>query len=295
MYYSVNIGHLESVVHILQQPFISGVSSVCKSLSLSSSREELRPKAATCSKSIYVDIVCCLNGSPVWFIVSDRNPMYISWQGSSSGNKCLRTRVEQVLEAAQSSEMLRPSSVILFFSKGLEDSVHKKLQDEFGVADLGLSFSCFDCAFHEESEDEWINVLARSYEGACVLKMEITVSGNLISTSRTGREVRPTDLRLLEENINETPSLGDSFCSLISGMKCCWLDLELTLLKDLPNGYIQLVNFDTTALIAIVSGISNGGINKLLATPESKLRSQFKCNYEFVIAQVDNCVCIILM
>ncbi|CAJ2667072.1 unnamed protein product [Trifolium pratense] len=47
----------------------------------------------------------------------------------------------------------------------------------------------------------------------------------------------------------------------------------------------DLVNFDTTALIAFVSGISNGGTEKLLATPESDLRQRFKGNFDFVIGQ----------
>jgi hypothetical protein len=50
----------------------------------------------------------------------------------------------------------------------------------------------------------------------------------------------------------------------------------------------DLINFDTTALIALVSGISNGGTEKLLATPESELRQRFKGNFEFVIGQVND-------
>ncbi|XP_027169788.1 UPF0415 protein C7orf25 homolog [Coffea eugenioides] len=288
---SVNVGHLESVVHILELPSISGISRVCMSIPLVSSQEKLRPNAASCLKSIYVDIMCCLEGSPVWFIVSDRNPKYISWEWSS-GNKGLRNRVEEVLEAARSSETLRPSSVIFFFSKGLEDVVYEKLQHEFGAADLRLTFPCFDCSFCEESEDDWINVLLRSYEEACVLKLEIKDQSKYQNlTSTTGCIIRQTlrDLPLPEENIQGTPTLGESLCSLISGLKCCLLDVELNLLKTMCNGHsLQLVNFDTTALIAIVSGISNGGMNKLLATSESKLRSQFKSNYEFVIAQVNS-------
>lgn len=69
----------------------------------------------------------------------------------------------------------------------------------------------------------------------------------------------------------------DGFCSLISRIKI-WS------LKAKPDG--DLINFDTTALIALVSGISNGCSEKLLATPEIELRQRFKGNVEFVIAQV---------
>lgn len=50
------------------------------------------------------------------------------------------------------------------------------------------------------------------------------------------------------------------------------------------------MNFDTTTLITIVSGISNGGIEKLLATSESDMRQWFKENYNFVICQVSSLI-----
>lgn len=80
----------------------------------------------------------------------------------------------------------------------------------------------------------------------------------------------------------------ESFHSFVSLM-----DLSLMNSKGQWSALVQnlsskpgLINFDTTALIAIVSGISNGSIEKLLATPENELRSRFKSNYDFVIAQV---------
>ncbi|KAI3982808.1 hypothetical protein MKX01_010291 [Papaver californicum] len=53
---SVNIGYLESIVHILQQPFINGVSRRGK-------------KDDSFSKGVHVDIVCNLDKSPVWFFI----------------------------------------------------------------------------------------------------------------------------------------------------------------------------------------------------------------------------------
>ncbi|KAI5679726.1 hypothetical protein M9H77_00953 [Catharanthus roseus] len=283
---SVNIGHLESVIHILQQPFITGVSRVCKPVPLSSSQKLVR-KADSGASSIYVDIVCCLNGKPVWFIVSDRNPKYITWHGSSA-NKGLRKRIQDVLQAAQSSETLRPSSLILFFSSGLDHIVHKKLQEEFGAADLELPFPCFDCAFFDEFEDEWINIVARSYQEACILEIEINSSVSIISTPRKECTVTQTSNLLSLKHVAVDLKLGDSFCSLVSGMNCCLPDSEIDQLKDLSCGHVQFVNFDTTALIAIVSGISNGGMDKLLATEESQLRNRFKGNYDFVLGQVNS-------
>lgn len=269
---------MESVIYILQQPFITGVSRVCKPVRLSS----LQNSDAT---SIYVDIVCCLNGKPVWFIVSDRNPKYISWHGSSS-NKGLRKRIQDVIEAAQSSETLRPTSIIFFFSRGLDYDVQKNLEDEFGAADLDLTFPFFDFVFLEDFEDQWINILARSYQEAQILEIVVNPPLNIISTSSKECVLMQTSNTHPLNHVAVDLKLGDSFCSLISGMAFCLPDTETTQLKDFCNSHVQLVNFDTTALIAIVSGISNGGTTKLLATPESELRSRFKGNYDFVLSQV---------
>ncbi|KAM0879170.1 hypothetical protein ACQ4PT_034410 [Festuca glaucescens] len=51
---------------------------------------------------------------------------------------------------------------------------------------------------------------------------------------------------------------------------------------------MELVNLDTTALVAIVSGISNGGVGKLMSTPEAETRGRFKCNYKFVMDQAQS-------
>ncbi|XP_059661630.1 uncharacterized protein LOC132307782 [Cornus florida] len=281
---SVNIGHLEAVLHILQQPYIKGVSRVCKSIPLS----QKGPKSNSCLKGIHVDIVCSLNGEPVWFIVSDRNPKYISWNGSCR-NKGLRMRIEQVLDAARSSITVRPSSVILFFSNGLDDSVRGKLEDEFRASKFGMEFSYFDFGFSEELEGEWINVLVRSYQQACVLEINVDCSNNSIPRIKFG--VNDSLLGADRQDLSEEHiglNLGGSFCSLVSRMILCSLDVKDEESVQPKDSSVQanLINLDTTALIAIVSGISNNGTEKLLATPESELRRRFKSNFEFVINQV---------
>ncbi|CAL0303413.1 unnamed protein product [Lupinus luteus] len=320
---SVNIGHLEAVVHILQQPFITGVSRVCKSVPLvpSVGNEE---RHGSSLKDIHVDVVCTLNRKPVWIIVSDRNPKYISWN-SCHKNKGLKLRIQEVIAAAQSTLTLRPSSVILFFANGLADHVYKKLRDEFGASEIGLEFSVFSYDMLEETGD-WINVIARSYKDACVLEINHADVENVVSNSICKVQdskvassqlelsvAKPeTQLRLLEESVNgtgssqpglsvekaETPlqpseenaetNLGDTFCTMVTGLKLSSLNTKNS--ESIEPGYLlgesNLVNFDTTALIALVSGISNGGSKKLLSTPECELRQRFKGNVDFVVGQI---------
>ncbi|KAK7314813.1 hypothetical protein VNO77_33341 [Canavalia gladiata] len=321
---SVNIGHLETVVHILQLPFITGVSRVCKAIRLSPSvtSEESRDSSL---KHIHVDVVCTVNRKPVWIIVSDRNPKYISWNRCHR-SKGLKLRIQEVLAAAQSCLTLRPSSVILFFGSGLANNVYDKLQDEFGASEIGLDFSVFSSDLLEETEGDWINIIARSYKNACVLeispadgkdvgpKSRYNVEASIVDSSQLELSVGKAEVRpqLLEENIrsgdssqlefsvgeaetrpqpteeNVRTNLGDTFCSIVMGMKLRLLENQNSESAKPGNAFggSDLVNFDTTALIALVSGISNGGTKKLLATPENEMRQRFKGNFDFVIGQI---------
>ncbi|KAI9087922.1 hypothetical protein K1719_030252 [Acacia pycnantha] len=294
---SVNIGHLEAVVHILQQPFIIGVSRVCKSVPL---LPTVRREEGRCSslKDIHVDIVCTFNRKPVWIIVSDRNPKYISWHRCHK-SKGVELRIQEVLAAAQSSLTLRPSSVILFFANGVANHVYQKLQDKFGASEIGLGPSVFNFDAFEESEGDWINILARSYKDACVFEIKPTDSEDAVSRAEPIVKSLAVDSAQLEVLVEKTEAqlqlsvedceanLADAFCSIVQGLKLCSLNIKNLESSEPGNcvGEVDLINFDTTTLIALVTGISNGGAQRLLAHPESKLRERFKGNYEFVIGQ----------
>ncbi|XP_051136591.1 uncharacterized protein LOC127255203 isoform X2 [Andrographis paniculata] len=281
---SLNIGHLEAVAHVLLQPFVTGVSRVCKPINLSAAYD------------IYVDIVCSVKGNPAWVIVSDRNPRFITWEGGSLAdkNKGLQEKIRKVVDAAcLSPPALRPSSVLLFFSHGLVDEVYQKLEREFGSVKLGI-----EPFFYEEFdlEDKWTNlVLGRSFLDACVVEIEV---------NKENPEMEKNYLDPVRADGTVSCSKCDAFCdlnvgaslrTLVYGMKC-WcchsndnLELESGPWKNTLTGHgAELVNFDTTAMVAIVSGISNGKTDKLLNTPESELRGRFKGNYDFMISQVQS-------
>lgn len=284
---SVNVGHLEAVVHILQQPFVTGVSRVCKPIPLFPTDCKGR-RSNSCSKGTHVDVVCTLNGKPVWIIVSDRNPRYVSWDRCQK-TKGLKLRVEEVLASAQSTMALKPSSIILFFSNGVGNFVKEKLREEFGASEIVLQFSVYEFDFSEDLDADWVHVLGRSYQEACVFEIKVDDIGAAVSISGcdfTGRGAAAVMPRILEEQLEG--NVDDSLCQLILGMKLCPSYVKSVASNDVGTllGDGDFINFDTTALIAIVSGISNGSTKKLLATPESELRRRFKGNLEFVIGQV---------
>ncbi|KAK3013569.1 hypothetical protein RJ639_008748, partial [Escallonia herrerae] len=78
------------------------------------------------------------------------------------------------------------------------------------------------------------------------------------------------------------PALKMPFCwELIVGSVTPWTTRESKSIKIWALK--PALNFKTTTSIAIVSRISNGNTEKLLATPEEELRSRFKSNCEFVM------------
>lgn len=200
-------------------------------------------------------------------------------------------RTEELLVAARSSVALKPSSIILFFSIGLSSLVYEKLKEEFGAAKLELEFSFFDFDFTQDSESDWINVLGRTYREACILEIKVFEIRHAVEIELSECDVKGSCLVAAEVELSEDlieRNMGFSFCSLISRMELCLLDVKDAEWTKLCNlfGRGDFINFDTTALIALVSGISNCATEKILATPEGELRQRFKGNYEFVIGQV---------
>ncbi|KAG7589973.1 hypothetical protein ISN44_As07g021900 [Arabidopsis suecica] len=249
---SVNIGHIESVVRILQLPSVTGVSRVCKLIPLPIG-------------GVHVDLVCTLGKVPVWIIVSDRNPRYISWSGDRHGSKGLRSRIEQVLAAANSTTTLKPSSVILFFANGLPSSIYEKLKDEFGAVHFdffGLD-SDSDISMLDDFDCEWVNVVrTRSYKEAVSVEIKLIDQCDSLASPET--EV------LVQAEVTEL-SQKDAFSTVVSSMRLLGEDC--------------LINLDTTALVALVSGISNGCAERIVDMPEIELEEKFKGNTVFVIAQ----------
>ncbi|URE00292.1 hypothetical protein MUK42_20391 [Musa troglodytarum] len=241
---SSNVGYLESIARLLLHPSVRCVSRVSRPV-----------PAAAKDHPIHVDLVCTLHRRPAWFVVSDRNPVYLSWLGP----KGLRARVERVIAAARSAGSLKPASVLFVFSRGIRDHVSDNLVDEFGAMEVGLLNDEEDV--FEELEDGWIGVRWSRSSNSRVFEIKIALDD--------GRDACRS-LEVVDER-EEVGGLDDGFGSLVSRI-------------DVDSA--DVVNFDTTALIAMVSGISNGGCERLMKTPEAEMRARFKSNYEFVMAQV---------
>ncbi|XP_028548717.1 UPF0415 protein C7orf25 homolog isoform X2 [Dendrobium catenatum] len=209
------------------------------------------------SNSAHVDIVCTFGSSPAWFLVSHRNPIRISWSGS------LRSRAERTLLAARSASVtLKPTYLFLVFSRGLPDDAASAIAGHLGAVEIDAHA---ECIVFEDLEDGWVGVESWGMEGSRWFRIQI----------------EGDDLERFNE-VSGFASVGegdevdrgkDAFGELMSCLR--------------PGGVasVDLINFDTTALIAMVSGISNGAAERLLGAPEVDLRRRFKGNYKFVIEQ----------
>lgn len=157
--------------------------------------------------------------------------------------------------------------MILFFANGLPSSIYEKLKDEFGAlyfdfgSDSDFSMPDFDC--EETVEGEWVNVVrSRSYKEA--VSVEIKLIDDQCDSLASHEVVVEAEVAELNQK--------DAFSSVISSMRLL--------------GEECLINFDTTALVALVSGISNGCAERIVDMPEIELEPKFKGNTVFVIAQV---------
>ncbi|XP_042435243.1 uncharacterized protein LOC122021221 isoform X4 [Zingiber officinale] len=241
---SSNIGYLESIGRLLLHPSIQCVTRVSRPII-----------AAGSDLPVHVDLVCTFRCCPAWFVVSDRNPSYLSWIGPRG----LRARVERVAVAARSAGALKPASVLLVFSRGVPSYVANNLVREFGASEINF-FKNEDEDVFKELEEGWVGVRWPDSSNCRVFEIKISPDdrGGAICSSQ-----------VMDETVEVCES-SEGFGSVLSKM-------------NMDSAHA--VNFDTTALVALVSGISNGDCERLMKAPEHEMRARFKGNYEFVTAQ----------
>ncbi|KAL2629940.1 hypothetical protein R1flu_014626 [Riccia fluitans] len=341
---SSNFDHLEAVFSILQNPLVSGVSAVMQSFAVTAmgdSAEEMDLDEPGGGLVAHVDIVCMLQGRPVWLVVSTRNPWYIMWTDSDKLVKGLRSRLVILLKAACADAVTQPASILLCFSGELVDEVDRGLKIEFGAirsfalgedrvtpAEMSVLESSIvvlnpreisqqdeDCNFSEVEGGEWLDVELNHDAKAAAEKTTfptwVTYEVNVVRfnevhqgvTKLSGSccELDPTDAAdTLEEKENLISSVHEAVLPVLTrsleetefdenhhSSKVIQQKLEST--KD---GLSQtaavdqgLINLDTTALIALVSEVSNGGAQYLLSLADEEMERRFSSMTAFLREQ----------
>ncbi|XP_078161012.1 uncharacterized protein LOC144556509 [Carex rostrata] len=242
-----NVGYFSALCHVIQHPEIQSVSAVSTHVGT--------------NIAIHVDIICFFRRDPTWVFVSDRNPSYVSWTGSPRGkDMVLRDRVESAIVFAGGAGHLRPSKLLFVFARGLEEEVRNKFLHEFGAVESDFSDG-LEVVF-DEMDDEWLGISDDSKRLLNYKAYEIRIIDDRVQNVSIDEIMARTDL-----------DLSFAFDSLTLTASPC------------NDGLGNVINFDTTALIAMVSGISNGDAERLLEAPPEKMREKYKSNYEFVIEQ----------
>jgi len=336
---STNIGYVESILYVVQQSGVSGVTCVCKTI------QGERP-FSTELRSTHVDIVGNIDGKPVWFIVSSRNPKYISWS-CKCNRKGLKARLDLLLEAALATIILQPISIVLCFAHGIEEIVSQRLKEEFGAVEVFyfkqrnfvIQNKTEECPgmrgtssqfniFQDVEGGEWVNILG-------IKEMYTECARNDYECGHAGSSNRNQDWVTFEIKIDQEDSIDHKYleyetgkvicgdkkfpehnhiqengnlgqldnlsgltlglleeCTLPLDKKFCSLLAAMDALYDKPvddKGIIslknRLINLDTTALVALVSGLSNGSAKKLVEMSEQDLNNHFKNTANFMREQ----------
>uniref|UniRef100_A0A452YKZ5 DUF1308 domain-containing protein n=1 Tax=Aegilops tauschii subsp. strangulata TaxID=200361 RepID=A0A452YKZ5_AEGTS len=213
-----------------------------------------------------VDFACAFRSRPAWVLLSARNPSGFQWVP----RKGISSRVAAVLDAARSAPpATHPEKLLLAFARGVSADIVLGLADEFGAVEVDLLAEFVGESEDVEEEDGWVSVSFHPNEemrSFRAFEIEVLDGG--------GEVLLPPPCRGVEEvEEGSGDQLGGWFADFMGKMRM---------------NSMEMVNLDTTALIAIVSGISNGGVGKLMGAPEAESRARFKCNYKFVMDQAQS-------
>jgi hypothetical protein len=215
-----------------------------------------------------VDFACAFRCRPAWVLLSGRNPSGLRWVPRQG----IRSRVAAVLDAARSAPpAARPEKLLLAFARGVGADVVRGLADEFGAAEIDLLAEFVRDTENDEEEDGWVSVSFHPGE-----EMRSFRAFEIDVVDGGGESLSPPLPQDVKLEVGSEDTLEGCFGDFLGKMRM---------------DSMELVNLDTTALVAIVSGISNGGVGKLMSAPEAETRGRFKCNYKFVMDQVLWTIC----
>ncbi|CAM6088970.1 unnamed protein product [Calypogeia fissa] len=301
---SSNLDHLVNVFRVLQHPLVDGVSAVMQNLAVGG------------ADTAHLDISCIIDGKPVWLILSSRNPRYIRWADTGKQIKGLKARLLVLLQAASADVVRQPQSIFLCFAGRVLEEVDRGLRGDFGAAYMPSSTSTGACRHHSKSglHPDFFSNLLREYEfseveGGEWLEVEVKEDVSRWNQAWETYEVHIQNSKGLKA---EEPALdvngsveSEGDCTVGKDNEVCssallpivGVDQQTSLERSVQISPVQvqeqlgadrnqkLVNLDTTALVALVSEVSNGGAEHLLALPQADLEKRFPSMSAFIREQ----------
>lgn len=294
---SSNFGHLEGIVFVLQKQSwrVTGATAALKSFqisspSLSSEKDEVLPVSRFTSEVddsvgtvAHVDLICTLLGESVWVVVINSSQQNRLWFDKKK-KKGLHTRVSSLLHAASLVSAARPSAIVLLVRDGFESRIEQQLQDEFqatklSASDLGEE-DLLNCNFQEVEDGEWVNI-------------HLPTSNVKRWTSYWIRITPATQLcsKYCTENLASKHALAaDSFPDEDESSVTGWAAIKSLQARHGDFDELQrqrkILNLDTTALVAVVSELTNGGAEHVLTMSPEEREERFPAMAKFVYEQV---------
>lgn len=323
---SSNFGHLEGIVFVLQNQSwrVTGASAALKSFQISSpslsatsekedrlddGKDEVSPVSCFTSEVddsvgivAHVDLICTLLGEAVWVVVINSSAQNRLWFDKKK-KKGLRTRVSSLLHAASLVSAARPSAIMLLVRDGFESKMEQQLQEEFQATKLSESglglfveedlLSSSNCDFQEVEDGEWVNIdlPTSNIKRWTSYWIRITPATQLCDASQTCSKYCTENLAsnhvlaadsFQEENVKDESSL--------IGSSPCWAAVKTLQARHGEFDQFQrerkILNLDTTALVAIVSELTNGGTAHLLKMSAEEREKRFPGMAKFLLEQV---------
>jgi hypothetical protein len=239
----------------------------------------------------HVDLVCTLLGEPVWVVVVNSSAHNRLWLDKKK-RKGLRTRVCSLLHVASLVSAAQPSAVVLLVRDGFESRIEERLQEEFQATKMSESGSgpgleeellpSSSCNFQEVEDGEWVNIQLPSSKVSHWTSYWIRVGTQI-------RDIKCTE-NLVLKHVLAAGSFRDEDPSSSIGSSSCWAAIMRLQARHEEFDKLQqerkILNLDTTALVAVVSELTNGGAQQLLEMASEEREKQFPMMAKFVYEQV---------
>ncbi|EFJ21241.1 hypothetical protein SELMODRAFT_176538 [Selaginella moellendorffii] len=249
---SSNFGHFEALIQLLQHPYVSGICGVNKSF------------LGSPSSRAHVDLVGMYDGKPAWMVVSDRNPKHVSWPE-------LRSRAEILVQAAVANPVTRPDFLIFYFARGVERGVAESFKSEFSEYQIEVDdlhkFSEVEAGewllVDEDQEEEslsssWISLPVKA---AVMYRLKVAPASVFEGEVINANEYTESIVGIVEHGLEES-----GFYRILKDVSRDWGG---------RSERVELVNLDTTALIGLVCGISNGVASSLAWCSVKQLQKKY--------------------
>lgn len=255
----------------------------------------------------HVDLICTLFGEAVWVVVVNSSVHNRLWLDKGK-RKGLQTRIRTLLHAASLSKVAQPSAIVLVVRDGLDRSMEQQVKDEFSavlvssdgsISQLQDHLSPNTTLYFQEVEDgNWVNIdVSSNLKQWTSYWIQMTSLGQMSTPLHSSSHDSTWDLASKHvRTVNSHQEVSDEGTNGSVKLTSNIFEHSIwSFIKSLQGRYEvydelqrqgQIVNLDTTALVALVSELTNGGAEQLAQMSSDEMERRFPKMAKFVYEQV---------